>query len=519
MRSTTRSCSSCCERLALLLALLLSPLHAPAPARADDWLAVLPPCSSARAEPQLAPRFEIAYPRAGLPALVAAGDRLIARAYVPSPLTPPPGVQQPRALDGWGAALIGRAAPDVHRYPLEVVDVRPDGASTLLYRAAIAIPAWVAPGTYDLELRAPGGDGRAQGAVRVLQAGAPPRVSWLDTPDRLVEPGNAALPVDVWVQSPSAPALARPLPTAPHPAAAPRLDPQLPALALRIGGALLVIGGCRSQPGAFEAEVAAVLAREHRTRIELPAPPQPGLREAWGLRARAWPAAGSLRVTRGADGSVQIDVAESFAEIAELALLIERDPGLPVQVSGAAAPPVFYPASEISGAAVPARVLQLRVAAGGGARVAPGPRPAADLGYVLHVLPQPAYSGARVQLALTRARGASAAAGLRVAWRFDALRTAFGPAQVEQRFLPLGQQRVHALALAADGRAQRVRGAVRVETARASGCSAAPGSRSAQSAGLWPALLLVQRRGRRKSRCAAGSGIDCGATRVPRGLT
>jgi hypothetical protein len=509
MRSTTRSCSSCCERLALLLALLL----APAAARADDWLAVLPSCSSPRERPELAPRFEIVYPRAGLPALVAAGERLIARVYVPSPLTPPPGVQQPRALTDWGAALVGHAVPaaggtspapsSVHRYPLEVVDVRPDGASTLLYRASIPIPAWAAPGTYDLELRAPGGEGRARSTVRVLRAGAPPRVAWLDAADRLLEPESAVLPVDVWLP-PSARAPAQP-PPVPHPAAAPRLDPQVPALALRIGGELLVRGGCRSQSAAFAAEVAAVLAREHRTRTTL----EP--------RPREWPAVGSLRVERGADGSVQIDVAESFADTAELSLLLEGDPALPVRVSGAAAAPLFYPASEIAGAAVPARVLQLRVAAGGRARVEPK-GPSAALGYALLALPQPAYSGARVRLALTSSRGASAA-GLRVAWRFDALRTAFGPAQVEQRFLPLGEQRVHALALAADGRAQRVRGAVRVVTARASGCSAGAGSRTAQAAGLWPALLLVQRRVRRKSRCAAGSGIDCGATRVPRGLT
>jgi hypothetical protein len=150
--------------------------------------------------------------------------------------------------------------------------------------------------------------------------------------------------------------------------------------------------------------------------------------------------------------------------------------------------------------------------------------------YALRVDPQPARSGARVRLSLERVRARAELAehgrtdrvggALRVAWRLDPLHTAFGRAQVEHRFLPLGRQRVDALVIGEDGRVQRLRRDVVVETARASSCASAVRTRESSGAWwLWPALWLVQRRGRRKRRRARRPGIDCGANPVLRGLT
>jgi len=502
-------------------------------ARADDWLASLPPCSTLPAHDDLQPRFELVYPRPGLPALVPAGQTLIARVRLPAPLTPPPGVQQPRALTGWRAELAGHALPldaamtdaeaaGVQRHLLEVVDVRPDGASTLLYRAAIPIPAWLAPGSYDLLLWAPGGSGRAPSAVRVLAIGAPPRVAWAgpDAMLRLADQSAAALPVDVWLRA--ADATAEPSPALrPHPAGAPQLDLRIAALALRVGGAVWVIGGCAAEPAFFVAEVASVLVRERRRRITPPAqpPPSAGRFRTWQGHVQAWPMTESVRVQR-TGGAAEIDVAPVFGTTAELAFLVTAGANLGLDFAGIVpAARDFYPASEIASARLPARVVRVRVAAGQRARMSPAAAAGAALAYGLRIQPQPVSSGARVQLSLASGELAGAQRGLRVAWRLDPLHTAFGPARLEHRFLPLGPRPVHALVLAQDGRVQRLSGDVRVETARASGCSVGSSAYGSRAAWLWPALWLIQRRRRRKRRRGLRPGIDCEAKPVLRGLT
>jgi hypothetical protein len=506
----------------LTAALLVLILAVAQRARADDWLASLPACSSAHAQRDPSPRFELVYPRSGLPALVAAGEALIARVRVPAPLTPPPGVQQPRALLGWRAELAGHALPvevgaaaertagRAQRHSLEVVDVRPDGASTLLYRASIPIPAWAAPGTYDLALWAPGGSGRALGVVRVLAPGAAPRVAWMgaEGSSRLSDASAAALPVDVWVRAASRQQVEpSPAPAPRAPAAAPELDLGVAALALRVGAGLWVVGGCGSQAVAFDAEVASVMARERRTRITPPPPPSGGQWQSWGEGARAWPEPDSLRVQR-AGGVMEIGIEPGFGATAELSLLLAAGGSGVIVVTGvAAAAQEYYPASEIAAGELPARVLRLRVAAGERARITPAAAASAPAAYALRVEPQPARSGERVRLSLERVRAGAelprhrradrAGGELRVAWRLDPLHTAFGRAQVEHRFLPLGRQRVAALVIGEDGRVQRLRGEVIVETARASSCGSAVGTRESSGASwLWPALWLVQRRGR-----------------------
>ena len=195
--------------------------------QADDWLALLPACSIPE---QSAPALELVYPEPDLPAVVAAGDTLVARVRVPAALTPPPGVQQERALRGWSAELrgggipFGAAALD-HRHTLFVTAVRPDTGSSLVYRIRLEVPAYAAPGPYDFWLRTPFGERHAAGAVVVMSAGAGLR------------------------------------PKLPTVAIAER------ALALRVDGALWVSEGCASD--GFSADVLTLLASERRTRVEL----------------------------------------------------------------------------------------------------------------------------------------------------------------------------------------------------------------------------------------------------------
>ena len=148
-------------RRAASLGLFLSFLVA-SPAGAQDWLAHLPSCAYEEAGSR-AGTLELIYPRAGMPAVVRSGGVLITRVKLRSALMPPPGRQQPRALRGWGAELVGRSlrsglrgsegnAEPEHRYPVRISNVRPDGPTSLVFRAHIPIPVWVAPGTYTLEI-------------------------------------------------------------------------------------------------------------------------------------------------------------------------------------------------------------------------------------------------------------------------------------------------------------------------------------------------------------------------------
>ena len=224
-------------------------------AHADDWLALAPGCSHPQDARTLG-RMALLYPRIGLPAMVEVGDRLITRVRVPSPLTPPPGIQQDRALVGWSAELVGHGralfgGSTEHRYPLRVVDVRPDGPSTLVYRATLLIPHWAAPGTYSLRLSAPGGTDTVASVVRLLPPGARSRIGQLgalpeSTPDGIDALSDAA--ADVWVAADEA-RLRSLLDAAVSDEARPRpvvllLGPDEPAVILRSGAEAWVLGRC-----------------------------------------------------------------------------------------------------------------------------------------------------------------------------------------------------------------------------------------------------------------------------------
>lgn len=185
---------------------------------ANDWLVAFPLCAMGDDAFQ-GGETAVLYPRPGLAALLHGGETLVTRVRLATPLTPPPGHQQEKALRGWSVELLGRAGRLIpesndldlaqrvglhhveHRYELRVSDIRPDSRAGLVYRASIPIPPWVAPGTYDVRLKAPGTREHmvAVASLRVLRPGAEPRVQRLPndaTREQLSRISDA--PVDVW---------------------------------------------------------------------------------------------------------------------------------------------------------------------------------------------------------------------------------------------------------------------------------------------------------------------------------
>ena len=272
---------------AAALGLCLAACVSPRVVLAQDWLAAFEPPTAA------APGLQLYYPRAELPAVVAAGDVLTARLQLTAAMTPPPGVQQARALKGFAAALRGDGlalgTSRVHRHRLHVLSLRPDAGSSLVYRVKLRVPAFVAPGTYAFELTTPFGARAALRAVRIIPEGTQPQLAKCPqattpqtpktfepepdltltasarTPDRFTQAELGTLPVDVWIcphghqrlpDSPGRLGLA-PAPEL-HVASAPG------SFALRVGRS---VWRADLAPGshAFERELRSVLTLEQRT--------------------------------------------------------------------------------------------------------------------------------------------------------------------------------------------------------------------------------------------------------------
>ncbi|HKU40802.1 MAG TPA: hypothetical protein VJR89_21725, partial [Polyangiales bacterium] len=329
-------------------------------AQADDWLVAWPECSQPDAS-----RAELAllYPSPAVPAVVPAGQALVARVRTPAALTPPPGIHQERALrDFLGmlsapAARVGVTADVQHRHTLPVVSVRADGASSLVYRVRLQLPAYLAEGTYTFTLRTPFGTREAVAAVRVVRSA--PRFASL--PAGVSSPPSAAnaWPVDVWLAD-----RAEPVPEAESPpdpagernaglrlaaAATALLDAQLaplaaapvlardgPALALRVGDELWVRRGC-ADARAFERELPRLAANEGLRRVELRVALQ---------RAAPPPSAAELaahgELARAASGA-QLDNRTS-SRASELSLLLPFASGARVSAGTLE----LYPASDPS---------------------------------------------------------------------------------------------------------------------------------------------------------------------------
>lgn len=500
-----------------LAALLLLP----AAASADDWLALYPECGfppSVLSPGQMA----MVYPRAGLPAVVPQGEPLHARVRVPSGLTPPPGIQQDRALVGWSAELVGNAVaigtPVEHRYPLRVVDVRPDGPSSLVYRATVLVPAWAAPGTYGLRLTAPGGGQAVAGAVRIIPSGEAPRVAVARPVARPAEadPALAAralweslahLPVDVWIL-PDDPGLRAALARAPlsvvesasvRPVAPLLLLPAGPAglpVVLHHGPEALVLGSCDGRFVRFADHLDGVLRSGGlRPRPLSPADlPPPGTWRFVGEEGEARPLPGADPVRlEPIEGGWRIVADRALSAPAEVTVVVPED-GRATRIEGGTAS--WWPATPVPGVAVvPSLAARVEVAPGATARVVRAE--GADL--ALRVEVDPPEVATRVPADL-RARPSRAVE--RIAWQLDEDLTALGDA-TRHRWGVLGRHRVHALAIGPEGVAARATAEVQVHTREVTGCdcrAAAPPAGRDHHALFWILAVLLLKTGHRRWR-------------------
>jgi hypothetical protein len=109
---------------------------------------------------------------------LGAGDVLAAVVQLRLPLTPPPGVQQRRAWEGWSVRLVRRAhvalrgASRSLEYPARLLRIRPleDGR----YRLSALTLSWVPGGLYDLIIQGPGIEDTARRSVMVRDRGTVP---------------------------------------------------------------------------------------------------------------------------------------------------------------------------------------------------------------------------------------------------------------------------------------------------------------------------------------------------------
>lgn len=439
---------------ALVSCILVLGLSIPRQAHADDWLVSLDACAiDAPSRPELA----LVYPRPGLPALVPAGERIVARVRVPAALTPPPGVQQEKVLWAWGGELSGRrlalgdgatASLATHGYTLSAVNLRPDAAGSLVYRISLAVPAYAAPGTYDLRVRTPFGALVVPGVVRVLAAGQAPRVASVLDPAGAPLAWQALDSVVMPLMAADARASAAASSVIEQLAPPPALLLPLRGVALRLGSHGLAAAGCADA----EAAAAAFSPLSARGPAQLRIAARPRL----------------------------LEVHNASTQPAELPLLLS--PGFSARVQGGTLS--FFPANDARSQRPPSVAARLVVPAAAHAKVelARAPRPER---YRLE--PHAAVAGRAIAL-----RVVGAPSDARVAFDLGPLRTAFSGPVHEVVFAEPGGHHPSALVLERDGSAHVARGQlwVSAERPRAS-CAAAPaGPRGLSSPALGCQLLL-----------------------------
>ncbi len=450
-----------------------------APTAHADWLAVYPTCAMGEAPRRSGPA-ELLYPRAGLPAFAAPGEALTMRIRVPAPLTPPPGVQQERALAGWYVELVGSDTIGVegarHHYRLRVADVRPDGHSTLVYRPTVRLPPWIAPGTYDLKLRAPGTeevDGEA-----VLRVGeGPVRLARLASmPTEREAEALARLPIDVWLLDPDSDSDSDSEPDA----ALPWLDLS-GTFAVRVGDELLARGGCDDPHVPFSVAV----RRAGGSPIEPLPTPQPGqYRSADGehpIPAQALEAIGPGRWANRAGVPLLVRV-----------VFPEGDRGLSLE--GAERRLGFWPGTPVRPEGHRPSVVGLWSVAANG--VVTPTRLASDpptLEVSVHGEP----TTHRPTPVRVRSSGRVA-----LAWEEDgaAFVEEAGDRRVPVRFRWLEHHELHALAIGPRGATRRTASATVVTTERPDGC-AAGGSSIPPYGAMFLLTLLAGRLRRRRFLC------------------
>ncbi|MCB9599838.1 MAG: hypothetical protein H6721_10595 [Sandaracinus sp.] len=392
-----------------------------------DWLVWWPRCAQERFAPERIGRSELLYPRPGFPAVARPGDRLTTRVRLVAPLTPPPGVQQEKALRGWAAELEGRPTWRVegaeHRYPLRVADVRPDTRQSTVFRASVDLPPWMAPGTYDLVIRVPGGETLA-GVASVRVVVGEPRLAAL--PSNVSPRELAPLDVDVWVASEVPDALRRPLAGE----GLPWLDPEVGAV-LAVGDAAVWDGTRCDDLLQPRAAADRLLGARRPTSVE----PFEGRVEVEGGTARVFGPA-TLRYL----------VPEGREVRAEGATVVGAWPATPVRPSGLR-PSVVVALRADSGAVVP------EVVASGALEVR------------LRT-PERFSSGGVGEVAL---EGAPEGTALALAWEEDGSAFGTGPLEVGLRWMESSE--LQGLALAPNGRSRRLAATVVGVPRRPSGCA------------------------------------------------
>jgi hypothetical protein len=141
------------------------------------WLVVA--LLSAPARAQDAPGRRLIAPSARAPAQVAPGGVLRCEVETASGLTPPPGLQEDRAHRWFAISLCARGlalgAPERSCFALPVRNVRPLDGVSLGYSVEAPVPRWLAPWSYDLALRFPGGHAELADGVQVTGG---PRPAW-----------------------------------------------------------------------------------------------------------------------------------------------------------------------------------------------------------------------------------------------------------------------------------------------------------------------------------------------------
>lgn len=435
--------------------------------RVHDWLVWWPRCAQDAFVPERLATSQLLYPRPGFPAVVRAGQRLTARVRLAAPLTPPPGVQQEKALRGWSATLEGRAtwqAPRAeHRHPLRVADVRPDTRVSTVFRASVDLPPWLPPGTYDLALQVPGGEVLAGVAsVRVIDREAPVIAR---LPDAVAHDTNASaheslrdVDVDVWVGDPTSDALRRPL----RGTGLPWLDPEV--------GAVLAVG----DEGIWD-----------RPRCDDPLMPRAAALTALGARQAVSPTQSTFRVrlVPPEDADVVHPLVRRAEVEGEARLSFLVPEGWRVQATGADVIGA-WPATPVRAAGTTPSVVVWLAARAGTVVVEAGPAPALDAR--LEAPTQvPSGRGADV---VAHGPGGSASDGaegafVALAWEEDGAAWARvgTPTPVALRWMEPSE--IQGLVLAADGRSARVAATARGVARRPGGCAA--GGSPTDSSGNW----------------------------------
>ncbi len=379
-----------------------------------------------------------------------------------------------RSLPVFGGAA---GATRAHQYTLPVVNVRPDAAASLVYRVAVAVPAYAAPGAYDLSLHTVFGELVLPRSVVVLSEEQPVRLARL--PSQLTAaalPQLASLPVDVWLAD-AVPAVAP---------AQPVLVSGVAPVALRIGAGLAVSSVACSAPASFAQELALVLAGERRTRMgfdDLPASSAQQL----GIGEAATPQDAPVLVQRpGSEpASLQLTNLQSHTT-GELSLLLPV--GHSLRVVGAQLR--SFPAVDVSIRHPDQVVVHVLLP------------PAASAQLDLLELP----TGARPQLEVQRTTTAAstllrvvgAPAGSRVAFDLGFARTAWVQAPLRTSFLAPGVHPIAALLLGPQAEATALHAELWVEPRRPPTCAVGVIGQSRTNAGLcllFAAGLLLKRRG------------------------